>query len=80
VAVRAGALPELVQHGNNGLLVPRGDAAEMAEAIACILNDAELARRMSVAGRSLAEMHDLRRSVERYEGLMADVLETTRAA
>jgi colanic acid/amylovoran biosynthesis glycosyltransferase len=38
VASRLSGIPELVEHGRNGLLVPPGDAAALAEAIARIAN------------------------------------------
>ena len=46
---------ELVIHEENGLLVPCGDHARMADAIVNILSDPERARRMGLRGREMVE-------------------------
>jgi len=53
VACRAGGIPEAVRDGLNGLLVPPGDVAKLRDAIATLLRDPALARRMGDAGREL---------------------------
>ena len=50
VASDAGGLPEVVEHGVTGLVVPRGDTAALAEAIGSLLADPERRRRMGIAG------------------------------
>ena len=39
MASDAGGLPEVVEHGVTGLIVPRGDSAALAEAIGSLLAD-----------------------------------------
>jgi hypothetical protein len=51
VATRAGGLPEVVEDGVTGLLVPSGDSAALADAICRLLADADLRRRLGEAGR-----------------------------
>jgi glycosyltransferase involved in cell wall biosynthesis len=51
VATRGGGFPEIVEHGKTGLLVRRGEAAELAEAIMRLLKDGDLRRSMGAAGR-----------------------------
>jgi len=51
VATNVGGIPELVRHGENGLLVERNDAAAAAGAIQSLLEAPELARRMGRCGR-----------------------------
>lgn len=51
VATHTGGIPETVKHGRTGILVPRGDARELARAIAQLLDDPERARAMGKAGR-----------------------------
>jgi glycosyltransferase involved in cell wall biosynthesis len=53
IATTGGALPEVV--GNAGILVPPGKADALAAAIKQLLNDAEMQRRMSEAGRKRVE-------------------------
>jgi glycosyltransferase involved in cell wall biosynthesis len=54
VATAGGGVPEIVEDGVTGLLVPMGDAAAMAAAIGRLLADPALSRTMGVAGRARA--------------------------
>lgn len=51
----SGAIPEVV--GDAGLIVPEGDAAALADAIARLLSSPELRRGLSRRGRARVEMH-----------------------
>lgn len=51
VSTRISGIPELVESGVSGVLVPSGDAGALAEAIASLLSDAALRVRMGRAGR-----------------------------
>ena len=75
VASRVGGIPEVVADGESGLLVPPGDPAALAEALATLARDPERRRRMGAAGRSLVrERHDRSRAVERMLALYARLL------
>lgn len=50
VAARTGGLPEVVRHGETGLLVAPGDASALAEAIGALLDDEALRHRFGAAG------------------------------
>jgi glycosyltransferase involved in cell wall biosynthesis len=54
VASRVGGVPELVEHGVTGFLVPAGDAAALADALRTLVNDGNLRRQMGGAGRARA--------------------------
>jgi glycosyltransferase involved in cell wall biosynthesis len=54
VATAAGAIPELVHQGENGLLVPPDDAGALATAIAQLASDVALRQRLGQAGRRRA--------------------------
>ena len=70
VGYRAGGLPEVITHGENGLLVPVRDVEEGATAAACLLGSEELWRRFSEAGRQEAvERFAVARVLPRYEAL-----------
>lgn len=57
VSTYSGGIPEIVEHGRTGLLVPRGDAEELARAIGQLLTDPTRARAMGKAGRHRAVAH-----------------------
>jgi glycosyltransferase involved in cell wall biosynthesis len=54
VGSRVGGIPELVDDGDNGILVPAGDAELTAAAITCLADDPGRRREMSTANRSWA--------------------------
>jgi glycosyltransferase involved in cell wall biosynthesis len=54
VASRAGGIPEAVRDGENGLLVPPGDVPALRDAVARVLGDPNLARRLGATGREMA--------------------------
>ena len=55
VSTESGGIPEIVQSGESGVLVPRGDPDALADAIAGLLDDPERSHRLGVAGRTRAE-------------------------
>lgn len=50
VASAVGGIPELVEHGKTGLLIPPNDPRALAEAVVYLLRDPERAQRMGQAG------------------------------
>lgn len=52
VSSTVGAIPETVDHGRTGLLVPPGDVAALASAMERLLADPAAARRLGEAGRA----------------------------
>jgi glycosyltransferase involved in cell wall biosynthesis len=52
VSTNISGIPELVQSGVNGLLVPSKDEARLAEAIASLLDNPGLRRRLGEAARA----------------------------
>lgn len=69
VVADAVALPELVPGQENGRLFPTGDVAELARQLDTVSSDPVERRRMSRASRAIAERHDRRLTIERYEAL-----------
>ena len=54
VASSAGPIPEVVTHGQDGILVPPGDAEEIATAVCQLLDDEALRTRLGTAASSTA--------------------------
>jgi 1,2-diacylglycerol 3-alpha-glucosyltransferase len=73
VAANAAALPELVQDGRNGYLVPVGDAAAFAAALARILEDADRAQAFSRASLQIGRRHADEMTFQAYEQLFHQV-------
>jgi glycosyltransferase involved in cell wall biosynthesis len=76
VATRVGGMPDLIEHGVNGLLVEPQDPAALAEAVVQLLRDREGAREMGRRGqerrRSEFTIDGTVRTLERmYEDLVA---------
>jgi glycosyltransferase involved in cell wall biosynthesis len=57
VATPVGAIPELVLPGETGLLVPPGDTDALAGALASLVRDGDLRRRLGRAGRARIDSH-----------------------
>ena len=51
VATRVGGIPEIVDDGVDGILVPPADSKALAQAIVALLNDPQLRQRLAGAGR-----------------------------
>jgi glycosyltransferase involved in cell wall biosynthesis len=76
VASAVGGLPEIVAHGETGLVVPPGDADALADAIVALASDRERVAAMGRAGRerAIAEFPP-ERSVARIEELYTTALD-----
>jgi glycosyltransferase involved in cell wall biosynthesis len=57
VATRVGGMPEIIEHGREGLLVAPEDAAGLADAIIRVLSSPVAATEMGRAGRVTVEEH-----------------------
>ena len=72
VATRAGGIPEIVEDGVNGLLVPARDHHALAEAIVRALKNADLRQRMGDAGFArVNERFTVERMVSETAGVYA---------
>jgi len=75
IATDGGGVPEIVQDGETGILVPMGDAAAMAEAICQILCDPARADEMGARARErVTDCFTLERTARRVEVVYAGVL------
>jgi len=75
VSTRVGAIPEVLDEGNAGLLIEPGDWEALAESINRLLDDPVLAERIGEAGGQRArELWDVKRIAERVDELYQELL------
>jgi L-malate glycosyltransferase len=75
VATKAGGIPELVQNGDNGLLVEPADPAALARAIQYLVDNPEISRNMGLRGRArMEEQFTLERKILETEQLCSALL------
>jgi glycosyltransferase involved in cell wall biosynthesis len=70
IASRINGIPELIRDGTDGLLVAPSDSGEVAQAIARLMDDAELRESFGKAGRQrIQQAYDLGKSADRLAGI-----------
>jgi glycosyltransferase involved in cell wall biosynthesis len=74
VATATGGLPEAVEQGRSGFLVPANSPPELAEGILKLVNNAELARAMGEYARHLSETRFSWKTVARQINKVYDQL------
>lgn len=75
VATNVGGMPEIVEDGRTGFLVPPGDAAALADRVVGLLNDPNAAASMGRAARRRVEQHfSIEVQARRTLALYRDVL------
>ena len=73
VATSVGGVPEVVEHGVEGLLVPPGRPDRLADALAELAGDPVRRKEMSDAALARSADFDIARAVARIEGLYCEV-------
>ncbi len=75
VATAVGGVPELVQHGTTGFLVPPEEEKTLVSLLHRLVVDESLRKRMGQSARTYAQAEfDVRRMVKRYETLYTTLL------
>lgn len=79
VAANAEPIPEIVEHGRNGLLFEIGDVTGLADRICSLLADPQLRQRLgSQAERDTRERFPITATAKNYAALYHELLETKR--
>ena len=71
VSTFEGAIPDVVDDGVTGFLVPQKDVKTLAEKLEMLIKDSDLRKRMGAAGRTKYECEF---TLERFENRMAEIL------
>ena len=73
VATPVGSIPDVVEDGHSGLLVPVGDIDALAAAVRRILEDPALASRLATEGRRIVQQnHDIEKIWPLYYSALVD--------
>ncbi len=81
VATRVGGIPELIEDGKTGYLVPSKDDRALAQAILSFLDDPEKMRRAGLAGRArLEERFSQSAMVCKTEALYRDLIQSAKGS
>jgi glycosyltransferase involved in cell wall biosynthesis len=70
VTTPVGAIPDAVQNGRNGLLVPPGDVGALANALKCLIDNPDMRRRLGAAAR---QDHQARFEVGAYVDRLIEI-------
>jgi glycosyltransferase involved in cell wall biosynthesis len=81
VVTRVGGLPEVVRDGETGLIVPRDSPLALADAVACLVADPALRRKLGQAGRAwVGQQYEWSACVDRMITLYRSLLPEASAA
>jgi glycosyltransferase involved in cell wall biosynthesis len=79
VATRVGGLPDLIDDGHTGTLVPPRDPAALSAAIDELISDPERREAVAAAARERAKEFSIDRIAERFASLYESLLDQARA-
>jgi glycosyltransferase involved in cell wall biosynthesis len=79
VATDVGGLPEIVQTGRSGILVPPRNPPALAQALATVLSDRALARRLAFAARQRLDEFRIENVAERFAAMYEELAFEARA-
>jgi glycosyltransferase involved in cell wall biosynthesis len=74
VASRVGGIPDLVKHGENGLLVPPANTGALERAISDLLSDKAKRKRMGETGKRMCRPYSVEAMVEKIDNLYSRLL------
>ncbi len=80
VCTNVGGVPEVIEDGVSGLIVPSGDAEAVGVAIASVLRDPALASRLSSGAIARAPMFSIENTVDRTMAVYRELLDLPASA
>jgi glycosyltransferase involved in cell wall biosynthesis len=74
IGTDAGGIPEVIRHGENGLIVPRQNPEALSHAILSLLRDDEKRKEFGKKSLDLVRNFDIGLTVEKHIGLYEEIL------
>jgi glycosyltransferase involved in cell wall biosynthesis len=74
IATKVGGIPEIVEDGYNGILVPPQSPQHLAEALCLLISDEELFLKLSYNAAHSGSMYSWSEVVLRYKEIYSEVL------
>jgi glycosyltransferase involved in cell wall biosynthesis len=80
ISTKVGAVPDVIEDGNNGLLVDSGNTSMLTEALLRLIDDKELKNELQANARSYIEReHNLEMAVNNFrKNILIDETNSTR--
>lgn len=75
VATDIAGIPEQIEHGENGFLIPTGDAEALADRLNQLLTDSQLREQMGERGLERAERFSVEAMIETLDRMYGELLE-----
>jgi len=76
IGTDAGGIPEVIRHGENGLIVPRQNPEALSHAILSLLRDDEKRKEFGKKSLDFVRNFDIALTVEKHIGLYEEILKT----
>jgi glycosyltransferase involved in cell wall biosynthesis len=79
IASRVGGIPDLVDDGINGILIPPNDSRALAQNLIKLLNDESMRRKLGAAAKEKVSVrYDVNTMVEQISRVYADLIRQKR--
>jgi glycosyltransferase involved in cell wall biosynthesis len=78
VATAVGGVPQVIDDGVNGLIVPPGQPAALTDALARLATDPDLRRRLAAGAKATSPMFDVAGASRQVEAIYVDLVDSTR--
>ena len=75
VSSDSGGIPDLLEHGREGLLVPAGNTSLLGDAVCQVISSPTLASELSARGRTRTHQSDWRRVLPRWMSILREAAE-----
>ena len=78
IATEVGGIPDMIESGKNGILIPSGDEGQMEAALLRLYKDSNLRENLGKAANASLYRFDIQRAAGQYEKLYQSLLKQTK--